>query len=185
MIKENPEGWERKVLVIGEPKFIRELETKRLKSLNAKDDPLSYNQCNAHLDAGNRLGIKESETTRGRKSLARRGDKNPMFGKKGDKCPHFGKKHSTERRENISKGVGDYAKDRPKKHNENISKALKGNPNVGLKGDKNPGFVGHYISPTGEKFSSSRKAALEAGVTKKTLVSWARNNKNGWSFEPK
>lgn len=55
-----------------------------------------------------------------------------------------------------------------------------------LSGDKNPGFTGYYISPNGERFDSSRKAAVVAGVKdKKTLITWAKNGKNGWSFIPK
>jgi hypothetical protein len=52
-------------------------------------------------------------------------------------------------------------------------------------GDKNPAFIGYYISPTNEKFDSSRKAAATVGVDKKTLIKWAKNGKNGWSFIPK
>jgi len=64
----------------------------------------------------------------------------------------------------------------------------KGNPNLiaNVTGDKNGCFKGYYISPTGERFDSSRKAAIAAGgVDKKTLISWAKLNKNGWAYEPK
>jgi len=185
MILENPINWIKQILVIGEPKFIRELETKRLRQLDAKNNPMSYNKCNAHIDPGNKLGRKESSETRKRKSIARQGDKNPMYGKTGEKCPHFGKKLSQDWRDNISAAVKNYNSNRPKTHNQNISKSLRGNPKVGLKGDRNPRFKGYYISPTGERFDSSRKAAVFAGGRdKSTLVSWAKNNKNGWSFEP-
>jgi len=46
MILENRPNWKREVLIIGEPKYIRQLETKYLKILNAKNDTMSYNQHN-------------------------------------------------------------------------------------------------------------------------------------------
>lgn len=140
MIIENQQDWSREILVIGEPKYIRKLETARLKSLNAKTDPMSYNGSNADWDPANRAGRKESEATRKKKSAARQGDKNPMFGKTSELCPHYGKRHSKKHKDNQSKGVADYAKNRPASHNENISKSLKGNPNVGHKGAKNPSY---------------------------------------------
>ena len=47
MIVENQDDWYREILDIGEPKYIRALEEIRLKSLDAKNDPMSYNQDNA------------------------------------------------------------------------------------------------------------------------------------------
>ena len=47
LIINNPSNWVREILVIGEPKYIRNLETARLKLLDARNDPLSYNKHNA------------------------------------------------------------------------------------------------------------------------------------------
>jgi hypothetical protein len=52
-------------------------------------------------------------------------------------------------------------------------------------GEKNHGFVGHYISPTGIRYASSTLAADSERISRQTLVIWAKNNKNGWSFQPK
>lgn len=43
MILENRNNWIRNILVIGDPKYIVELETDYLKLLDAKNDPMSYN----------------------------------------------------------------------------------------------------------------------------------------------
>jgi len=47
MIIENKNDWVREILVIGESKYIRSLEAKRLSLLDAKNDPMSYNKDNA------------------------------------------------------------------------------------------------------------------------------------------
>jgi hypothetical protein len=41
------------------------------------------------------------------------------------------------------------------------------------------------VSPNNEVFDSSRKAGSQYNVSRNTIVSWAKNNKNGWSFIPK
>ena len=53
------------------------------------------------------------------------------------------------------------------------------------KGKNNNMFKGYYISPCGEKFDSSYKAADFAKVSRATISNWIKNNKNGWSFEHK
>jgi len=140
LILENRDNWVCEILVIGDPKYIRKLETEYLKTLDAKNDAMSYNQSNACFDPGNRLGTKDSIATRKKKSLARQGDKNPMYGKLKEICPHYGKKHSDTRKKNISKSLSAYSKNRPNSHNQNISKALKGNPKLSekIRGEKNP-----------------------------------------------
>lgn len=140
------------------------------------------------LDFYTRKGAKDSEDSRQKKRKSRLGNKNPMYGLRGIKSPIHGRIKSPDELERLSDGVKEYAKNRPKSHNDNISKSLRGNPKLieRTTGDKNPGFKGYYISPLGEKFDSSRKAAMIAGVKdKKTLITWAKSNKNGWSYEPK
>lgn len=140
------------------------------------------------LDWYTKTGIKESDETRKKKSIARLGEKNPMYGKTGVNSPLYGIPHSQEIKQKQSNALKIYSSNRPAKHNENIAKSLKGNPKLieRVKGNKNPGFIGYWISPCGEKFDSSRKAAKFAGVKDKaTIISWCRKNKNGWKFESK
>jgi len=140
------------------------------------------------IDFTTRKGMRDSEETRKRKRESRLGERNPMHGLVGNKSPHYGKKHSEETCVKQSVSLKRYSLSRPETHNKNISKSLQGNINLiqRVTGDKNPGFKGYYISPTGQRFDSSRKAAVVAGVKdKKTLISWAKSNKNGWSYEPK
>lgn len=139
LVIESRDDWIYEILVIGPAKYIRNLESKYLKLLNAKNDSMSYNRSNASCEY-DRTGIKESNETRLKKSLARQGDKNPSFGKRGPLSPLYGRKHSAETKEKQSSGLKEYSKNRPEDHNTNISKALKGNPKVGLKGEKNPSY---------------------------------------------
>lgn len=44
---------------------------------------------------------------------------------------------------------------------------------------------GYYVAPDGQIFDSSRKAAAKYNVTRHTIVNWSKNNKNGWTFQPK
>lgn len=46
LILENPSDWEREVLVIGSSDYIRNLESSYLHSIDAKNDPMSYNMHN-------------------------------------------------------------------------------------------------------------------------------------------
>lgn len=72
------------------------------------DDPLILNQqCHHGKQRWNfsRTGIKESAETRLKKSIARRGELNPMYGKdrSGANSTFLGKKHSEETKARISK----------------------------------------------------------------------------------
>ncbi len=146
MILENRDDWVYEILVIGEASYIRKLETSYLLMLDAKNNSNSYNRSNASFDPGNKLGIKESIETRKKKSIARLGVKNPMYGKTGENSPHYGKKHSDEIKSKQRIGVKKYAMNRPKEHNMKISESLKGNPKVGLKKEKNPSFGKPWVA---------------------------------------
>ena len=97
MILENSSEWQREILVVGEPEYIRELENKYLKSLNAAKDPMSFNKHNADGKAGQPgiprtestkailrvkcSGWNHSEETRKHFSKIREEEGNPFFGK--------------------------------------------------------------------------------------------------------
>lgn len=151
LVKKNRDDWKYEILVIGPAAFIRNLEKQYLKSFDARNNPMSYNQSNSCCEY-DRRGIKDGANTRLKKSIARQGNKNPMFGKTGELSPHYGKSHSTQRRQKQSVGVSAYAKNRPDTHNENISTALRGNPNVGLMGEKN-GMYGKPAHPNAIEMS--------------------------------
>jgi len=141
LILENREEWIYEILHTGDPEYIVSLETTILISLDARNDPMSFNQHNGD-GLYNRFGVKENKETRLKKREARLGAKNPMFGKKGNLSPHYGKTYSDERREKQSSGVKKYSECRPAAHNENISKSLLGNPKLSarMQGKNNPMF---------------------------------------------
>lgn len=144
------------------------------------------------IDFHTRAGMKDSKETRLKKSIARKGNKNPMYNLRKELSPHYGKSHSESTKQKQSKSIQKYNDNRTQEqiqsHRDNVSKALKGNLKLiaSSTGDRNSSFKGYYISPDNIRFDSSRKAAVYAGgVDKKTLIDWARKNKNGWSYEPK
>jgi len=52
-------------------------------------------------------------------------------------------------------------------------------------GEEAPRFVGYYVAPNGEKFSSAYNAGDAIGVSAPTIRKWSKNNLNGWKFQPK
>lgn len=139
MVLLNRNEWVYEILHTGDAKYIARLETEILNQLDAKNDPMSFNQHNGD-GLYSRAGIKENDITKKRKSEARKGSKNPMYGKTGSLSPHFGKKYSETKRAKQSLGVKEYSKSRPESHNKNISKSLKDNPKLSerMRGENNP-----------------------------------------------
>lgn len=139
LVLENRNDWKYEILHTGDSEYIKKLETSILKELDAKNDPMSFNQHNGD-GLYSRCGVKETASTRQRKREARLGDKNPMFGMTGVLSPNFGKKHSLESSKKKSAKLTEYSKNRPKTHNKNISNSLKGNPKLSerMQGYNNP-----------------------------------------------
>ena len=131
--------WECEILHTGLAQDIVSLETTILAEIDAKNDPMSFNQHNGN-GLYNRAGIRENNTTRAKKREARLGNKNPMFGRRGELSPHYGKKYTNEHREKQSKALKEYSANRPTKHNQNIANALHGNPKLSdrMLGEGNP-----------------------------------------------
>lgn len=76
LILTNPDNWQREILLIGEPKFIRWMENRRLVSLDAKNDPQSYNEDNADGKFAS-TGKQMSDEHRAKISLSLLGKKKP------------------------------------------------------------------------------------------------------------
>ncbi len=77
--KTRSQDFSRQIIAEGQHEDIRKLEEKLLDSLNVKHDPLFYNQHNGN----GKFYLKgQSNISRKKISLAKMGNKNPMFGKK-------------------------------------------------------------------------------------------------------
>lgn len=73
-----------------------------------------------------------------------------------------------------------------KAHAFAISNALKKSNKIKTrKGLTASRFVGMYIAPNGQCFSSSHDAATTFNLSAPTIRVWANKNKNGWIFQPK
>ena len=142
-IESNPDGWNRKILFIGEPKRALEIESFVLTEMRAKQSEMSYNLHNQDMK-WTRLGCKDTPEVVLKKSKARTGSKNPSFGMRGELSPNWGFKHkprSAETRAKLSaslKGKKGWNKGMTMppmslEAREKISKALKGrvSPNKG------------------------------------------------------
>lgn len=156
LIKENRSDWYFEIIAIGEASYIRKLESKLLKLLDARHNIMSYNQSNASVNF-DRTGLSDSIETRRKKSEARKGHKNPSYGKRGELSPLYGRTHTDEVKKKQSAGIKNYAQNRPKSHNNNISKSLKGNPKVGVKGERN-GMFGKTASDYNKAMSKLKNS---------------------------
>jgi|DEB3_MinimDraft_2_1074329.scaffolds.fasta_scaffold01321_2 hypothetical protein len=94
LIKNNPTDWTREILVISDKKYIRDLEVKYLKSLQAVKDKQSYNKHYGGATFAN-SGEFLSDETKNKISASLTGSKHPLYGKP---C-------SEERRQAIIKGT--------------------------------------------------------------------------------
>ena len=123
MITENRGDWQREILAIGEPKDMLELETRYLVSLDAKNDPMSYNQ---HNSDGKFSTAGQSPWNKGRgrpigkpswnKGLTK--ETNPSVAKmantrKGQPAPNKGKPMSEEQK--LQKSIAMKGRPSPKK----------------------------------------------------------------------
>jgi len=94
MIVENQEDWTREILVIGESKYIRKLEEVRLTSIDAKNDPMSYNKDNANgkftttgMPSWSKGLTKETDRRLENLSKSTKGKPSVLKGKKWGKYP--------------------------------------------------------------------------------------------------
>ncbi len=114
--KDNPENWNVWIIKDFDKRSDAAcLESSLHKQHNVKNNELFYNRCNSNIYGYDTSGAtkynNEAIAKQGRnlsrylkKTKARAGKKNAMFGKTGTKCPHYGKKHSKEWKENIRQG---------------------------------------------------------------------------------
>lgn len=117
LILEHKEQWIRTILCLGTPEYIVDLETRLLTAVDAKNDPLSYNQHNGDgkfSTAGRTPWNKGLKQPTGRIPW-NKGLKCPTIsaGKKGKPAPNKGKAMSDEQKLKIS--ISSIGKVSPKK----------------------------------------------------------------------
>lgn len=94
MIVEHPSDWQRTILAVGSVEDMYALECNILQSMDCKNDPRSFNKHNNNFKFRyDKTGIRESEYTRHKKSIAHTGKKKPdhALKLKGKKRPEFAK----------------------------------------------------------------------------------------------
>lgn len=174
LIQSNPYEWKREILATGSAVEMRNLEAEMLKQSDAKNNPKSFNRHNGD-GKFTTLGRIEPADMKQVRAAKLKGIKKPEGFGNMVSAVHKGKSVSAITKQKIgiaSTGRVQNADARAKNSEKNS-------------GDKNPSFMGYYIAPNSEVFDSSRKAGEKYNVTRHTIVNWATDNKNGWSFRPK
>jgi hypothetical protein len=97
LIKQNPIEWKREVIKTGSPEEMIKLETTLLESLDAKSNPMSFNQHNGD-GKFTRTGVKVSEDTRKKQSESIK----KVHPNRGKPSPNRGKVASEETRKKQS-----------------------------------------------------------------------------------
>jgi hypothetical protein len=97
LIKQNPTEWKREVIETGSPEEMIKLETTLLESLDAKHNPMSFNQHNGD-GKFTRTGVKVSEDTRKKQSESIK----KVHPNRGKPSPNRGKIASEETRKKQS-----------------------------------------------------------------------------------
>jgi hypothetical protein len=97
LIKQNPTEWKREIIKTGSPEEMIELETTLLESLDAKHNPMSFNQHNGD-GKFTRTGVKVSEDTRKKQSESIK----KVHPNRGKPSPNRGKIASEETRKKQS-----------------------------------------------------------------------------------
>lgn len=174
MIVSEPTEWQREVLVIGEPDYIRELEAQYLKVFDAKNNSMSFNRHNGD-GKFTTFGKIEPENTKKKRIAKLIGRKKPCGFGDIVKLHRTGLKFSDEWKKNI--GIASTGRVQDEEARRKNSEANSGY--------KNAAFTGYCVAPDGAVYDSSIKAAARAGVTRQTLMRWSKNKLNGWTFIPK
>ena len=97
LIKQNPTEWKREIIKTGSPEEMIKLETTLLESLDAKHNPMSFNQHNGD-GKFTRTGVKVSEDTRKKQSESIK----KVHPNRGKPSPNRGKIASEETRKKQS-----------------------------------------------------------------------------------
>jgi len=147
LLLESPTDWDRKILCIADPNYILNLETLYLHEVDAKNDPLSFNQ---HNGDGKFILRSHSQLTKNKFKDGRMAKENNGF---------YGKKHTTESIEK-SKKVGS--------DNGMFGKYNKDNPNFGkIRSDESK--IKYSLSKVGNKHPSkntkNHKVCEHCGLT--------------------
>lgn len=191
LIESQQDEWKREIISTGTPKEMRFLEEEILELFNAKNDPRSFNRSNKvmgktitssygkvrinknnknlfvlkdeaeqYLASGWSLGFSNDiKQTMKINHADVSGTKNPMHGSSrlGEQNPFYGRVHSQETKNTIS-----------------FKKT----------GKESKSWLGCYRNNEGVLFESAITAANTCSVSRTTIVNWAKNNKNGWTFIP-
>jgi hypothetical protein len=149
LIKQNPTEWKREVIKTGSPEEMIKLETTLLESLDAKHNPMSFNQHNGDGEF-TRTGVVVSEDTRKKQSESIR----KVHPNRGKPSPNRGKVASEETRKKQSEAkLGKKRKPFTEETRDKIRQAKLGN--------NNPSYGKTPSEETKEKLRQANKGKKE------------------------
>lgn len=105
LIMKNPGEWKREILAIGDPKYILTLEAKFLSTIDAKNDPMSFNMHNGDgkfTTAGTSWTDEQREKAKVSYSLSRKGKQKSDAHKKSIAKSLTGKTKTVQHRDALS-----------------------------------------------------------------------------------
>jgi len=125
MIQTNPSEWERTILATGTPKEMRMLETLILETVDAMNDPRSFNQNNGNGILGN-TGKRFSQAHKNAKSVSAKIAMNRSETKAAIRAANLGKTLSEETRRKKSEKMKIYFSnpENLKRHSETMKVAM-------------------------------------------------------------
>lgn len=143
LILEDKSNWYRTVLIVGDPLYIRNLETKLLCSLNAADNEMSYNQNNSN-GKFYFTGRTHSESAKQKIAEKNTGSNNPNFGKPSPK-----KNIPASEKTRLAISIGN----RGKKRSEEVKQEMA----IRNIGENNPNYGTNWTEERRKKFIETRK----------------------------
>lgn len=174
MIAENAQDWKREILIIGDPKYIRTLESKYLTLIDAKNESMSFNRDNAN-GKFTTLGVKQNNEWLSKRVKKLTGLKKPEGFAERVGNFHRGKIVSEKTKMLIGKASTGRVQSKEARLKNSIANS----------GIQNGNWSGYWTAPIGEKFTSRHQAHLMyPEIGEGTIRAWSKKSKNGWSFEP-
>lgn len=171
LIKQNPTEWKREIIKTGSPEEMIKLETTLLESLDAKRNPMSFNQHNGD-GKFTRTGVKVSEDTRKKQSESIK----KVHPNRGKPSPNRGKVASEDTRKKQSEAkLGKKRKSFTEQTRDKIRQAKLGS--------NNPSYGKTLSEETKEKLRQANQGKKETFICPHCSKVGSGGSMTRWHFD--